>query len=116
MELRIEKINVSDDQFLVTELYVHSGDKVEKGELIYSIESSKASMDVEAPCAGYIFFAEGVEVNNEYPANYLLAQIVDTMENPFKKGDSLPVENDKIEDRGEETTVSQDIVVTKEAE
>lgn len=83
MELRIEKINVSDDKFLITKLYVRSGDKIEKGDLIYSAESSKAVVDVEAPCSGYVFFAEGVQENNEYPANFLIAQIVDTNDNPF---------------------------------
>ena len=114
MELRIEKINVSDDQFLLTALYVHSGDKVEKGDLLYSVESSKASMDVEAPCGGYLFFADGIDENKEYPANSLVAQIVDNKENPFKKAQSIPVEKDK-ETKPSAETVNQDVIITDEA-
>lgn len=114
MELRIEKINVSDDKFLITSLYVHSGDKVEKGDLIYSIESSKATMDVEAPCSGYVYFADGIEEFNEYPANFLIAQIVDTEENPFEN-----MSEEVIEEKDKEVTnviVSNDVVITDDAQ
>ena len=113
MELRIEKINVSDDKFLVTSLYVKSGDKVSKGDLIYSIESSKAAVDVEAPCDGYVYFADEVEEFSEYPANFLIAQIVDTEVNPFET-----THEDII---GEEISIStkeeslKDVVITEEA-
>ena len=113
MELRIEKINVSDDKFLVTSLYVKSGDKVSKGDLIYSIESSKAAVDVEAPCDGYVYFADGVEEFSEYPANFLIAKIVDTEDNPFET-----THEDVI---GEEISIStkeeslKDVVITEEA-
>lgn len=83
MELHIEKINVSDNKFLVTKLHQSNGNAVKEGDLIYSIESSKASKDVEAPCDGFVFFANGVKEFEEYPANFLIAQIVDTIENPF---------------------------------
>lgn len=83
MELHIEKINVSDNKFLVTKLHQANGNVVNEGDLIYSIESSKASKDVEAPCNGFVFFANGVKEFEEYPANFLIAQIVDTNENPF---------------------------------
>jgi sugar O-acyltransferase (sialic acid O-acetyltransferase NeuD family) len=83
MELHIEKINVSDNKFLITKLHVQNGDAVNEGDLIYSIESSKASKDVVAPSAGFIFFANGVKEFDEYPAGFLIAQIVETNENPF---------------------------------
>lgn len=83
MELHIEKINVSDNKFLVTKLHKQNGDQVKAGDLIYSIESSKASKDVAAPTDGYIFFANGVKEFDEYPAGFMIAQIVDTNENPF---------------------------------
>lgn len=85
MELHIEKINVSDNKFLITKLHQQNGNAVKAGDLIYSVESSKASKDVTAPCDGYVFFADGVKEYDEYPANFLIAQIVKEKENPFVK-------------------------------
>ena len=111
MELHIEKINVSDNKFLVTKLHQQNGSEVKAGDLIYSIESSKASKDVTAPCDGFIFFANGVKEFEEYPANYLIAQIVDANENPFAK----MVETTEVTEVTEETKEKVNVIATKEA-
>ena len=111
MELHIEKINVSDNKFLVTKLHQQNGSEVKAGDLIYSIESSKASKDVTAPCDGFIFFANGIKEFEEYPANYLIAQIVDTNENPFAK----VAETAEVTEATEETKVEVNVIATKEA-
>ena len=111
MELHIEKINVSDNKFLVTKLHQQNGSEVKAGDLIYSIESSKASKDVTAPCDGFIFFANGVKEFEEYPANYLIAQIVDTNENPFAK----VAETAEVTEATEETKEEVNVIATKEA-
>ena len=111
MELHIEKINVSDNKFLVTKLHQQNGSEVKAGDLIYSIESSKASKDVTAPCDGFIFFANGIKEFEEYPANYLIAQIVDTNENPFAKA----AETAEVTEATEETKEYVNVIATKEA-
>lgn len=111
MELHIEKINVSDNKFLVTKLHQQNGSEVKAGDLIYSIESSKASKDVTAPCDGFIFFANGIKEFEEYPANYLIAQIVDTNENPFAK----VAETAEVTEATEETKDEVNVIATKEA-
>lgn len=111
MELHIEKINVSDNKFLVTKLHQQNGSEVKAGDLIYSIESSKASKDVTAPCDGFIFFANGIKEFEEYPANYLIAQIVDTNENPFAK----VAETAEVTEATEETKEVVNVIATKEA-
>ena len=111
MELHIEKINVSDNKFLVTKLHQQNGSEVKAGDLIYSIESSKASKDVTAPCDGFIFFANGIKEFEEYPANYLIAQIVDTNENPFTK----VAETAEVTEASEETKDEVNVSATKEA-
>lgn len=111
MELHIEKINVSDNKFLVTKLHQQNGAEVKAGDLIYSIESSKASKDVTAPCDGFLFFANGVKEFEEYPANYLIAQIVETNENPFAK----VVETAEVTEATEETKEEVNVIATKEA-
>ena len=52
----VEKYNASDDSFQLTEIYFEVGSKVEKNDIIFSIESSKADIDVEATSSGYIYF------------------------------------------------------------
>ena len=111
MELHIEKINVSDNKFLVTKLHQQNGAEVKAGDLIYSIESSKASKDVTAPCDGFLFFANGVKEFEEFPANYLIAQIVETNENPFAK----VVETAEVTEATEETKEEVNVIATKEA-
>ena len=59
----VEKYNASDDSFLITEINFEVGSKVEKDDIIFSIESSKADIDVEASSSGYIYFK--VNLNEE---------------------------------------------------
>ena len=44
----VEKYNASDDYFELSEIYIESGKKIEKDELIFSISSSKADIDIES--------------------------------------------------------------------
>jgi sugar O-acyltransferase (sialic acid O-acetyltransferase NeuD family) len=52
----VEKYNASDDSFRITEIYKNSGDYIESGDIILSIESSKADIEIESQEAGYIYF------------------------------------------------------------
>ncbi len=52
----VEKFNASDDYFNVTELYVNQSEFVKNGELIISIESSKADIDIEVNKEGYLYY------------------------------------------------------------
>jgi sugar O-acyltransferase (sialic acid O-acetyltransferase NeuD family) len=51
----VEKFNASDDYFIVTELYCNQSAFVKSGELIFSFESSKADIDIEARIDGYLY-------------------------------------------------------------
>ena len=61
----VEKFNASDDYFNVTELYVNQSEFVKKGELIFSIESSKADIDIEVTEEGYLYYnvSQGQKIN-----------------------------------------------------
>ena len=48
--------DVNDEDARNTELYFNGGDKVKDGDLIYSFETTKAVVDVEAEHDGYIHF------------------------------------------------------------
>tara|TARA_B110000003_G_scaffold147308_1_gene148320 strand:- start:1559 stop:2644 length:1086 start_codon:yes stop_codon:yes gene_type:complete len=51
-----EKFNASDDSFEVTEIHFKIGDMVKKDEIIFSIETSKADIDIESKFSGYIYY------------------------------------------------------------
>ena len=56
--------DVNDEEATIVDLYFESGDAVKKGELIYSFETTKAVVDVQADHNGFInyFLSEGDEV------------------------------------------------------
>jgi len=61
----VEKFNASDDYFNVTELYFNQSQFVKNGELIFSIESSKADIDIESVQEGYLYYniVKGQKIN-----------------------------------------------------
>jgi sugar O-acyltransferase (sialic acid O-acetyltransferase NeuD family) len=56
IDILVPKETVSDDVYLVSKLYVSSGHKVKQGDLIASLETSKADFDIESSHSGYVFF------------------------------------------------------------
>ena len=61
----VEKFNASDDYFNVTELFVNQSEFVKNGQLIFSIESSKADIDIEVIKDGYLYYniIKGQKIN-----------------------------------------------------
>ena len=57
--------DVNDEKAIIVTLYFNSGNKVSKGDLIYSFETTKAVVDVETEFGRYIqyFVSEGDELN-----------------------------------------------------
>jgi sugar O-acyltransferase (sialic acid O-acetyltransferase NeuD family) len=53
--INIEKTTVSDTKCLITEVFFPSGSKVIKGQVLFSFETSKSLIDVEATEDGYLF-------------------------------------------------------------
>ena len=84
MDIILEKLNVSDDLYLLNELMASNGDYVNKDDYIFSIESSKITIDIQAPTNGYIYFVNGLEDGMELPVGFLIAKIVDEPINPFE--------------------------------
>lgn len=52
--LRVPLLNVNEDEVAVVDVRVHEGAEVRSGEVIFTLESSKATVDVEAPSSGYV--------------------------------------------------------------
>lgn len=52
--VRIPLLNANEDEVVVSGVHVAEGDEVRAGELLVSVESTKATMDVEAPMGGFV--------------------------------------------------------------
>ena len=53
-EVLIPRLNANDDELLVVDVRVSEGDLVAKGDVLFVVESMKASNEIEAPDAGII--------------------------------------------------------------
>jgi pyruvate/2-oxoglutarate dehydrogenase complex dihydrolipoamide acyltransferase (E2) component len=53
-EVKVPRDNVNDDSVTIRKIYFKSGDYVQKGQLVLEIETSKTSIEIEAPADGFI--------------------------------------------------------------
>jgi acetyltransferase-like isoleucine patch superfamily enzyme len=67
----IDQINVSDNEYKVIDL--KNVTNINKGDLIFSYESSKVSFDVLSEESGYIYFNPNIKINLQYKVGTLVA-------------------------------------------
>ena len=53
-EIRVPKLGMSAVEVTLEEWMFESGDTVEKGETIYTVETDKSTVEIESPAAGTI--------------------------------------------------------------
>lgn len=75
LEILIEQVNVSDDQYKLIELCKESGDKINKGDHLLSYESSKTVFEYEAHDNGYIYFNPELEIDEFYDIGHKIGII-----------------------------------------
>ena len=76
--------DVNDISGRITEVHFKSGDKVMKGEIIYTFETSKALVEVESKSEGFIKY--NILVGNDYDVGFLICEIFNNKEE-FDKSD-----------------------------
>ena len=86
-EVFIPKETVSDDTVRIVELNSSSGSEVLKGEIVFSIETSKSVIEIESPISGFI--THKLKLSESIPIGELAA-IVSAKE--------LPIKTDKLYD------------------
>ncbi len=52
--LRVPLLNANEDEVAIVDVRVQEGAEVRSGDLLFVVESTKAALDVEAPCSGYV--------------------------------------------------------------
>lgn len=70
--------NVNDTSVVVYEFFVDNGAKVEEGQQVIAVETSKATTNIESPAEGFIKFM--VQVGDEIPNGDLLAIVAEDKE------------------------------------
>ena len=67
--VKCDQFNVSDQEYLLVEIFVKNATKVDKGDNLFALESSKSIIDVESEMSGYFYFkkkiGENVKVGEE---------------------------------------------------
>ena len=66
IDLKIPRENANDDTVLINKIFFKNGDKVNKGDVLFEFETSKASIEFEAPEIGILYdftITEGAQVS-----------------------------------------------------
>ncbi len=73
IRLKLPKLDMSMEEATITEWFVGTGDKVSQGQAIYSVETDKATTDIECPIAGVIRVIG--EVGTAYKIGEIIAEV-----------------------------------------
>jgi pyruvate/2-oxoglutarate dehydrogenase complex dihydrolipoamide acyltransferase (E2) component len=68
------KLGFSMDEGVVSEWLVSDGSPVEKGQMLYSLESDKSVQEIESPAAGVLKIR--APAGGSYSVGHVLAEIV----------------------------------------
>lgn len=108
--IRIEKETVSDDEYVITEIYKDSGEEVEEGELLFSFETSKADIDVESTKQGFLY--HNLSTGKTVVVGDVVAYVAgEKIENP----DTLFINHDDAENKGTQKSDWDDVRVSSSA-
>jgi sugar O-acyltransferase (sialic acid O-acetyltransferase NeuD family) len=77
-EICVPKESVNDDTVVLVEWHVANGDKVKAGDIVATVETSKAAFDIESPGSGYVFYR--LEKGAEVAVGSVLAVVSDVNE------------------------------------
>ena len=76
MKLKIPQENANDDFVIITKLLFKNGDFVNKSELLLEFETSKATIEYEAPISG-IFSFKNLGVGTQVNVNTVFAELLE---------------------------------------
>ena len=106
-KVNIPKENVSDNTAKVTDLYFKNKEFVSEGDLLMSVETSKADMDIEAEVDGYILYLS--KKDEDCSINEDVAIIFDSIDELEK----FEIENSKTLNYKKSEHVSKNVQISK---
>ncbi len=98
-EIKISQINVSDDLYKLTHIYIKSGDEVSIDSPICDYESSKSTFEVLAEKNGFFYLNPIMKEGKDYPVGTIIGIITkkrESEDNLFQKTKAIEIEKSKI--------------------
>ena len=94
IEIKVPQENVNDENVVILEIFFGSGSKVKSGDVLVEIETTKVSVEIEAPCDGIL--NHNLSKGDILPVGSLLCTIFENIEiNKVYSKDSSIEENSK---------------------
>jgi sugar O-acyltransferase (sialic acid O-acetyltransferase NeuD family) len=85
--LRVPLLNANEDEVTIVDVRVEEGAEVRSGDVLFVVESTKAALDIEAPCSGYIRNLR-VEKGQQARVNSLLCVLTASPDEPIAISDA----------------------------
>ena len=82
-------LNANEPEARLVAIHVENGSLVKKGELLFTIETTKAAADVEAPEAGYLHML--ARIDDTLAVGDTLAVLTSTLDEVFSQPEQRPV-------------------------
>ena len=93
-EIKVPQENVNDENVVILEIFFGSGSKVKSGDVLVEIETTKVSLEIEAPCDGIL--NHNLSKGDILPVGSLLCTIFENIEiNKVYSKDSSIEKNSK---------------------
>lgn len=99
--IEMAKLSPTMEQGMIVSWCKREGDEIEKGEILYEVETDKANVEVESPRRGYLRKVL-VGVNVPVPVNTPIAVIADSMEEDISGAMVEAKEKEKIVEESKE--------------
>lgn len=61
--IKCDQFNVSDQEYLLVELFVENSSNVNKGDILFALESSKSVIEIESEYSGYFYISRNIGEN-----------------------------------------------------
>lgn len=82
-EMKMPQLGMNQDSATIVTWLKNEGEKVNKGDPVFEVETDKATMEVEAQASGYLSAIQ-VELGAEVPVGNLIATIVENKKDVLK--------------------------------
>ncbi len=81
--IRVPQLNANEEEVEVVEVSVEEGDLVERGDLLCTLESTKATLEMEASAGGYVR-RWSIQAGQRVAVGALICALTETLEEPLQ--------------------------------
>ena len=92
--LRVPLLNANEDEVTVVDVRVQEGAAVRSGDVLFVVESTKAAVDVEAPCPGYVRNVRVVK-GQRTRVNSALCVLTASADDPVATSEAAPGDSER---------------------